>query len=189
MTVKLNMHSMIDAITNSSTETFSIITEEALVFVKDLIENVLTIAGSEKSFDDLFKISFEYTIRDMDRIFDQLNYMYEDDEDGPNSRYEIADKVFLEYIETNNIILKDTGERPRWFCQMESQDQTKVLDIALDMLGFTKESFSKHYMEDWERYQEGSPLERQIVITPLNDEAKQIEINLNDVIRTGEYSC
>ena len=46
-----------DVITNSSSEVYCVYDEEGINRIKDLVNSILEIAGSDKKFDDLFEIS------------------------------------------------------------------------------------------------------------------------------------
>lgn len=46
-----------DVITNSSSEVFCVYTEEGIQKIKDLVNSILEITGSEQTCDDLFEIS------------------------------------------------------------------------------------------------------------------------------------
>lgn len=54
--IKLTYHSFIDVITNSSTSIFSTVAGTAISTVGDLVNNLLKIANSDLTFDDLFTI-------------------------------------------------------------------------------------------------------------------------------------
>ena len=46
-----------DVITNSSSEVFCVYNEEGINRIKELVNSILEVAGSDKKFDDLFEIS------------------------------------------------------------------------------------------------------------------------------------
>ena len=46
-----------DVITNSSSEVYCVYDEEGINRIKDLVNSILEVAGSDKKFDDLFEIS------------------------------------------------------------------------------------------------------------------------------------
>jgi hypothetical protein len=46
-----------DIITNSSSEVYCVYDEEGINRIKELVNSILEIAGSDKKFDDLFEIS------------------------------------------------------------------------------------------------------------------------------------
>lgn len=54
--IKIPIHSFIDVITNSSTEIYISNSSKTKKMIKQLINNVLNIAGSDKTVDDLFEI-------------------------------------------------------------------------------------------------------------------------------------
>jgi len=56
MDLKLNLHSVIDLITNSSTEIFVTATEDSVDIVKQFIDKILKDAGSDKVSDDIVTV-------------------------------------------------------------------------------------------------------------------------------------
>lgn len=64
--LKLNVHSFVDIITNSSTEIYTYATNEENAY--KLINEILKIAGSEKKAEDLFNVSI--VPKDWDTIID-----------------------------------------------------------------------------------------------------------------------
>jgi hypothetical protein len=61
--IKVNVHSIIDVITNSSTEIFSGAKSQATEVAKELINKILSEGGSDKTADDLF--TFETVSQDV----------------------------------------------------------------------------------------------------------------------------
>jgi len=72
-TVKLPLHSLIDVITNSSTEIF-VHSEKSVQPAKDLLQELLKMEGSDKKVDDVFEISIE-----IERLEEYFEYYAEDD--------------------------------------------------------------------------------------------------------------
>lgn len=64
--MKIQIQSLVDLITNSSTETFVILDGHAESMIRDIVDNVLKVAQSDKTFDDLFvyKTYYDDTWRD-----------------------------------------------------------------------------------------------------------------------------
>ena len=56
----LNIHSIIDIITNSSTEIFTYCGDSSITGAYELLNEVLKVAGSDKRAEDLFDIEFKY---------------------------------------------------------------------------------------------------------------------------------
>lgn len=52
--MKIEIQSVIDLITNSSTETFTILSDNAESLIKDVVNSILLAAKSELTFSDLF---------------------------------------------------------------------------------------------------------------------------------------
>ena len=57
-TFKINIHSIIDVITNSSTEIFVTAKADSERYTKELIDLILKEGGSDKSCDDLFVVNY-----------------------------------------------------------------------------------------------------------------------------------
>jgi hypothetical protein len=57
--IKINVHSFIDVITNSSTEIFISTHDKTITLAKELINGLLKVAKSEKTADDLFELHTE----------------------------------------------------------------------------------------------------------------------------------
>lgn len=57
----LNYHSFVDVITNSSTEMFTTPHRNTVENCKKLINNILQIAGSDKTCDDLFNVKITHS--------------------------------------------------------------------------------------------------------------------------------
>ena len=55
----LKIHSMVDLITNSSSEVFVSADQSTIDGVKDIVNNLLKIGGSTLTFDDLFRAEID----------------------------------------------------------------------------------------------------------------------------------
>jgi len=106
-----------DVITNSSSEVFTIYTEEGLEQIKKIVDAVLKVGGSELTFDDLFTIELCF---DEDYAWDE--YI----EEHPDAvRENVSDEELLQFckdyddgyyeggtlIDGFNIIAKDEKNR------------------------------------------------------------------------------
>lgn len=58
MEIRIPMHSIIDVITNSSTEIFTSASSNGVSYAKEMVEKILQAAGSDKTVDELFDIKF-----------------------------------------------------------------------------------------------------------------------------------
>lgn len=72
----MRIHSVVDLITNSSTELFTYVTDYSVSCVRGIIQTVLDEANSGLNVDDLFEISlvwdnFDYTVQEADRRWEQ----------------------------------------------------------------------------------------------------------------------
>lgn len=79
--MKIQIQSFIDLITNSSTETFTILSDNAQAVIYDIVNSILKVAGSNKSFDDLFDYEEEYDDKWEDCYYDYLAELI-NDKDG-----------------------------------------------------------------------------------------------------------
>lgn len=59
MEIRIPIHSMIDVITNSSTEIFVSTSESSIESVKGLLQDVINLGGGDKKVDDIFDFSIE----------------------------------------------------------------------------------------------------------------------------------
>jgi Na+/phosphate symporter len=67
----MKMHSIIDVITNSSTEIYTFTSEESIKDAYNLLNEIIKISGSDKKAEDLFIITREYD--DLCKIADIIN--------------------------------------------------------------------------------------------------------------------
>ena len=108
MTVKMPIHSVIDLITNSSTEIFVDCTN-SIEPTKELLQEFLKLNGSDLSVDDVFDISIEKDENDILTYFEYcLEYNHEDiyheyqlNTGSWEERHEKIKKLFEEYQKGN----------------------------------------------------------------------------------------
>lgn len=77
--VKIPMHSLIDLITNSSTEIF-VHSEKSLQACKDLINEFLKTLNSELTCDDIFELSVEPEKYTIDNYKERIEWEFEDED-------------------------------------------------------------------------------------------------------------
>lgn len=58
--IKIPIHSFINVITNSSTEIYIMATEKTIETIKEIVNSLLSIGGSELTCDDLFVVELNY---------------------------------------------------------------------------------------------------------------------------------
>jgi hypothetical protein len=58
--IKLEIHSMVDLITNSSTEIFISANDNAEENVKKILQKILDVTGSTKKVDDVFEVKVKH---------------------------------------------------------------------------------------------------------------------------------
>jgi len=66
---KINTHSFVDLITNSSTEIYIQANDKTIEYIKKLVDNILEAGGSSLHCDDLFDISL-----DKEKLLKGYNY-------------------------------------------------------------------------------------------------------------------
>lgn len=74
--VEINVQSLNDIITNSSTEIMTTITDDAVDVIKEMVDELLKISGSRYCFDNLFTIE---TFWDREDEWDDLGYDSKED--------------------------------------------------------------------------------------------------------------
>lgn len=106
--MKLNVHSVVDLITNSSTTiyTFSDGSEET---VKDMINEMLKVFGSEQTADDLFWFGV------FNEDYDYYDYV---------KNYEELEALI-------NDILKGKVEKPEWMKEQEDSDYSSGSNLQI----------------------------------------------------------
>ena len=100
-TVRIPVHSLIDLITNSSTEIF-VHSEKSVEPAKALLTELLKLEGSDKTCDDVFEITIE---KDRGDLNDVIQYYLDEDD-----RQDITDvNKFIEDVSNGTI------EPPDWW--------------------------------------------------------------------------
>lgn len=96
--MKFKLQSLNDVVTNSSMEVYQEATQYTVNAVKDIINVILKISGSDKSCDDLFTVSINYE--------DMLESYFEDIRDKSD-----IDEEYLGMIEE----IRSRKDDSRWF--------------------------------------------------------------------------
>lgn len=109
--LKLNIHSIVDLITNSSTVIFTY--QDSETQAKELLQEILKLSGVETPVDELFY--FGVFLEDFDKYSD-----YIDDNDVELKGYPEKWKEQNAYLE-NMIqeIMRGDIKRPKWFDEVE----------------------------------------------------------------------
>lgn len=114
MEITITVDSMIDLITNSSTEIYTFPSGDAEKLIKKMVDGILKEAGTEKKFDDLFEIQsvpsqyaedeFSSWIWDnkaeelgYDRILNPINF-----DELMKEKPELKAKYWAEYVKTRD---------------------------------------------------------------------------------------
>ena len=114
---KLNIHSIVDVITNSSTViyTYQDSTKEA----KELLQEILNLIGEKKEVDDLFYIGV--FLEDGDYYTDYLSEEV-DEEEYPEGYPKDDWKARNRYIaDLQEMILKGEVDKPEWMKRVEER--------------------------------------------------------------------
>ena len=110
---KLNVHSIVDVITNSSTViyTYQNSTKEA----KELLQEILNLMGEDKKVDDLFNIGVF-----LESVDYYTEHIEEDDDEEMPADYPDDYKEQNKYIEDLiESILKGEIDKPAWMTKLE----------------------------------------------------------------------
>lgn len=114
--IKLNYHSMVDIITNSSTVIYTY-SEGAVDAVKDLINEILLLEGTYKSADDLFYI--DTFLSDLDGYTE--SDLWPEDIDSDNIE-DFVDKILTKQI-----------EKPDWLKEIEEDKDNDYYPLATSL--------------------------------------------------------
>jgi len=118
MKIKIPVHSLIDLITNSSTEIY-VTSESSVQPAKDLLAELLKINGSDKNVDEVFTLSVEMDNATLiDYLGDQMEEYDEElwDKLGlEDADWKTTDKILEKYLES---IEKGEIEKPEWIDTM-----------------------------------------------------------------------
>lgn len=102
MQLLIPIHSFIDVITNSSTSVYVGCHSNTVKFAKDLVNDLLKAAGSEKNADDVFIFSIQADFEcEHNKIYNNLSEYYEDEElEGLDytSKNKLAKSIFDKMI-------------------------------------------------------------------------------------------
>lgn len=142
--MKINIHSFVDVITNSSTTIFVTMNGGAIKGMHSVIDEILKVAKSDKKSEDLFDISID---RDWDDIIESWFEDYANEPEDPKEKemYDqrnaleykefsaYAEKVVIPYLKENNIWQKYTEdwngfEKDSWLVvKSKTGDDTKEI--------------------------------------------------------------
>lgn len=103
--VKIAIHSLIDLITNSSTEIFVDCTNSVQP-AKDLLQELLELNGSDKKVDEVFDVTLE---EDYNNLSDYIEYYLEEDEayDTIIENYKINEGEYSDREKEIDKLIKD----------------------------------------------------------------------------------
>lgn len=147
MEMKIKMHSLIDVITNSSTEIFITMGSKSVEGMFEIFNEVLKIAGSDKKAEELFDIKIE---QDWDYIVDR--FIDNDEfEEGEESKLMEEYKAIAKYEEREKFtverIIPYLEESGRW-----KDFNTNYYDMEYDSwLNIKAKDQTKSTMEIWNK--------------------------------------
>ncbi len=124
---KLDIHSIVDVITNSSTTIYTY--QDGIKEAKELLQEILNIMGEKKGVDDLFSIGVFAS--DNDTYTEYLSELGEDDVDTeypdnyPLDSWKAQDKYIDTLIEN---VLSGAIKKPKWMDEAEGKE---------DYMGYT----------------------------------------------------
>lgn len=156
--MKFRLQSLNDVVTNSSMEVYQEATQYTVDAVKDIINVILKIGGSDKSCDDLFTVSIDYS--------DMLEDYFDDCLDRSD-----IDEEYLGMIEEVRNRKDDNGY---FISNSEAYKELVNMGIVGDVLE-TIEEFTRNFDCDW-RYPT-----TQVSIIPKNSDKKSDAAILNKI--------
>jgi len=121
---KIEIHSVIDLITNSSTEIF-VHSESSIEPVKELLNEFLKLIGNNKTCDDVFEITLECSnVEELVEYY--LDYVENDVLNSlGSSKEEIVESIKQIFID----VKLNGASEPEWFkdCDINYNVQTKLV--------------------------------------------------------------
>jgi len=111
--LKINLHSIVDVITNSSTQIYVQFNESALTTLKDLVNHFLKLTNSEYEVDDLFGFELESEALKDSRLEYIKKILQESDKRFNKMDWSTINKEAIEYYD--NILLLPINDRPIWW--------------------------------------------------------------------------
>lgn len=129
--MKFYLQSFNDIVTNSSMEVYQEATDYTVSSIKDIIDTILRIAGSDKKCDDLFIVAIDY--EDMlDSYFEEI------------AEYNI-EKRYKDIIETIRELKDDSGQ---YLSNTESYSELVKTGLVGDVFP-TIEEYTDNFDSDW----------------------------------------
>lgn len=130
--MKFRLQSLNDVVTNSSMEVYQEATQHTVNAVRDIINVILKISGSDKSCDDLFTISINYE--------DMLDSYFDDCLDRTN-----IDEEYLGMIEE---VRNRKDEDGHYISDSEAYQELVKMGLVGDVLE-TIEEYVRNFDRDW----------------------------------------
>jgi len=115
------IHSVVDVITNSSTQIYVQFRESSIATIKELIDNILLIGNSDLKSDDLFEFEI------LDPYLDEKRYedctLYCSDEGLINDSMEYTEQELIIQEQLENIEKIPNDEKPDWWFRNEDNEE------------------------------------------------------------------
>lgn len=113
----INIQSISDLITNSSSEAFIVYDKGNIASIKELIDSVLSLLDPSKTFDDYFEIEMHINYSGLEDIFDR----YCDKED-----------LYEDYPELKKYSLLDNSKQSKYLESLSTEVIKKYFDLYND---------------------------------------------------------
>lgn len=119
-TLKIDLHSIVELITNSSSEIYIEATERSIEAIKSIIDNILQFSEKNLSSDDLFDIELGISYNDDhlgDLIADHLRdeFTLEENELLDDEQYDLIEKRLLE--------IDNMDPKPDWYDELINDNE------------------------------------------------------------------
>lgn len=127
MMVKINIHSIVDVITNSSTVIYTY--QDSVSEAKELLQEILILIGEKKKVDDLFYLG---VFCESDIYSDRLGKA---EDNWPNDLAENWDyKQRGEYVDqTITKVLRGEVPRPQWMIDVDNKENYSGFNYSTDL--------------------------------------------------------
>ena len=177
--MKIKIQSVVDLITNSSTETFTILNGNAECVIRDIVDALLASVGSTLTFSDLFVFDTKFNDRWEDAYYDYIeNYIKDGDNDYANS----LEKLYTDGWNTGDWCESKTKALEYIFSEMKR--------VAIENGALTYEEYCVHENEEaWDCSPALEELNIRVKDGLANKEAEMAAKALNslDTLYSADY--
>lgn len=188
-TVKL--HSFVDLITNSSSTVYVHAHEGTVKHITNLLESMLTMTGSTKSVDELFKVSLSPSADSVESIAEHISSVMEEDTHyyGHPADRNIRRKELLaelNEIAPQEITLEDLAALEASLDAVSYSLQTPTMMAYFESRGIKSDALFDLFQDKLDRFS------NEVAITPLDPEdehAIKVAKLLTGVVRAYELEA